>query len=357
MLGLAVDLGRVYIVKNETQTFSDASALAAAMALNGNSFAPARQAALRSPQNKWNLGNSEFSASGPDSSVLIEFTRPLASDASKPDPRSWSAAPPEAAGFTFARVTASARVPLYILPVVGTSNGQTVRAASVAGQIPSRSFGGGLFPFSPIQHESAAAANPPFGLVVGKWYTLRYPSGAVSNDALCKGDQGDSAFLAAANSQPASERGYYEDPQPPMLGKAIVDGVFAIPVMFPGKLTMSCGVVSAALSALNERINFDTDRISTSYEQYQANRLDGKRIGNGFRLVGAPVNSGPAKGGGAREIAGFGGFFLSASPTQVYYSPGESSSWCAEYFGAWSKGPAGAGAGAAGVAYSPVLIQ
>src|SRR5579862_2114054 len=36
-LGLAVDLGRMYIVKNETQSYADAAALAAALQLNGTS--------------------------------------------------------------------------------------------------------------------------------------------------------------------------------------------------------------------------------------------------------------------------------------------------------------------------------
>ena len=38
MLGLALDLGRVYIAKNETQSFTDTAALAAALALNDANF-------------------------------------------------------------------------------------------------------------------------------------------------------------------------------------------------------------------------------------------------------------------------------------------------------------------------------
>ena len=44
MLGLALDLGRVYISKNETQSFTDTAALAAAMKLNGLAFDDARNA-------------------------------------------------------------------------------------------------------------------------------------------------------------------------------------------------------------------------------------------------------------------------------------------------------------------------
>jgi len=76
-----------------------------------------------------------------------------------------------------------------------------------------------------------------------------------------------------------------------------------------------------------------------------------------FCLVGAPVNAGPVSGGGARDIAGFGGFFLSASSTNVYYSAGDRTAWCAEYYGVWNKAGQGAGPGAAGSAYTSALVQ
>jgi hypothetical protein len=350
MLGLGLDLGRIYIAKDETQTFTDAAALAAAMALDGISLAPARNAATANTMNKWNLGTASFTASGNDTDIRVEFARPLTANASAPDDHTWSDTPPTAAGYTFVRVTASANLPLYILPVVGAGRGQTVRAASVAGQVPLNSFAGGLLPFSPIRHAG--------GFTVGKWYTLRYPgpSSFAATD-LCPGDQGDAAFLAAANSQTPGERGYYEDPQEPMLRNAIVDGIFPFPVGFPGKIAMSGGPVSAAQTALNDRINFDSDHTSSTYAQYQANRFNGKRVGNGFRLVGAPINAGPVKGGGARDIVGFGGFFLSASATQVYYPAGEKRAWCAEYYGVWSKAGLSSGPGVAGVAYTSVLVQ
>jgi len=181
-------------------------------------------------------------------------------------------------------------VQLYILPAVGTSRAQLVRAASVAGQVPLTSFNSGLLPFSPILHASAAAANSPFGLAVGNSYTLRYPG--------------------ASPLATPGERGFYQ-----------------LPVVFPGTIRMSGGAMDAQLIALNERIDFDTDHLSTTYAQYQANVFNGKRVGNGFRLVGAPVNRGPAAGGRTRDITGFGGFFLSSSSTNVYYSAGDKVSW------------------------------
>jgi hypothetical protein len=349
MTGLALDLGRVYIAKNETQTFCDAAALLAAMALDGASFVAAGNAVDQSKANQWNPGAASFAGSSGDTTVLTEFAKPRPGDSSQPDEQTWSASPPSAAGYLFVRVIASVTLPMYLLPVVGTARSQRVAAASVAGQVPLASFSGGLLPFSPIRHEG--------DFEVGKSYTLRYPAGDFAAGDLCSGDRDDAAFVSAAKSQPPSERGFYEDSQQPMLSKAIVDGVFPFPVAFPGKIAMSGGAVPAAQTGLNERINFDSDRTSTTYAQYQANRFNGKRVGNGFRLVGAPINAGPAAGGGARDIVGFGGFFLSASAMQVYYSPGEKTAWCAEYYGVWSKAGQGAGPGTAGRAYTSVLVR
>jgi hypothetical protein len=349
MLGLALDLGRVYIAKNETQSFTDSAALAAALALTDAGFTAAQNAVTGNTKNRWNMGTTNFEASA----VTTEFARPLAANAYRPDPDTWSATPPTAEGYTFVRVTASVAVQLYILPAVGSSHAQLVKAASVAGQVPLTSFTSGLLPFSPILH----ATNLPFGMVVGKSYTLRYPGAATfANSDLCPGDQGDSTFLTMVNKQPPAEHGYYQDPQESLVGAAIVDGVMKLPVVFPGKITMSGGAMDAALIALNQRISFDTDRLSTTYAQYQANVFNGKRVGNGFRLVGAPVNAGPAAGG-ARDIAGFGGFFLSSSSTNVYYSAGDHIPWCAEYYGVWNKAGQGAGPGTPGVAYTSVLVQ
>ena len=62
-LGLAVDLGRVFIAKNETQAFCDAAALAAALALDGTSTGiTSAQAAVTSSTNQWNFGTTAVSS-------------------------------------------------------------------------------------------------------------------------------------------------------------------------------------------------------------------------------------------------------------------------------------------------------
>src|SRR5579863_4847524 len=61
-LGLAVDIGRMYIAKNEAQAYSDAAALAGALALNGSTAGvTAAQTAATSNTTQWNFGTAAFS--------------------------------------------------------------------------------------------------------------------------------------------------------------------------------------------------------------------------------------------------------------------------------------------------------
>src|SRR3989442_12599795 len=73
MLGLSVDLGRVYITKSETQSFADTGALAGALALNGTSFVSARDAVTGNNKNQWNMGTAMFTESGGNTTITIEF--------------------------------------------------------------------------------------------------------------------------------------------------------------------------------------------------------------------------------------------------------------------------------------------
>ena len=61
LVGMAFDFGRIYIVRNETQLFTDAAALAAARHLDGTAAGVerAREAASRL-HNRWNLGSESF---------------------------------------------------------------------------------------------------------------------------------------------------------------------------------------------------------------------------------------------------------------------------------------------------------
>src|SRR5277367_2674848 len=69
-IGLAFDLGRIYIARNEAQVFTDAAALTAASKLDGTAagIERARDAVGRVPM-RWNLGTKEFTG------VIVEFSQ------------------------------------------------------------------------------------------------------------------------------------------------------------------------------------------------------------------------------------------------------------------------------------------
>jgi Flp pilus assembly protein TadG len=125
VLGLAFDLGRIYIARNEAQIFTDAAAMTAAQKLNGQAsgLAAARDAVAKVP-NRWQLGTRDFKG------VIVEFS---------PDGVKWEQQPGDAAAITLARVTAPANgVEITFLRAVGGPDVFTVPAHSVAAANPVR---------------------------------------------------------------------------------------------------------------------------------------------------------------------------------------------------------------------------
>jgi uncharacterized membrane protein len=125
VMGLAFDLGRIYIARNEAQVFTDAAAMAAAAKLDGTApgLARAREAVAGIPM-RWNLGTKHFTG------IVVEFSR---------DGTIWESSPREAAALTFARVTAPANaVEITFLRAAGGPDSFTVPAHSVAASHPVR---------------------------------------------------------------------------------------------------------------------------------------------------------------------------------------------------------------------------
>ena len=125
MMGLAFDVGRIYIARNEAQIFTDAGAMAAAAKLDGTptGLVRAREAVQRLP-GRWNLGTKEFTG------VTVEFSK---------DGSRWEANPKDANGITLARVTApSNAVEITFLRAVGGPESFTVPAHAVASSNPVR---------------------------------------------------------------------------------------------------------------------------------------------------------------------------------------------------------------------------
>ena len=125
MVGMAFDLGRVYIARNEAQVFTDSAAMTAASKLDGTSdgLARAREAVAKLPM-RWNLGTQPFTG------VVVEFSA---------GGSVWDRDPKDASAMNTARVTAPANgVDIIFLRAVGGPKSFTVPARSVAGTNPVR---------------------------------------------------------------------------------------------------------------------------------------------------------------------------------------------------------------------------
>ena len=123
--GLGIDIGRMYVIRTELQSFTDAAALSAALELNGasDSIARARTGASRLATGphamRWDMGTQ------PISNIATSFSS---------DQATWQEQPKQTGAYHFVRVVATAPAPVIFLRVfqpLGLST-STVAAASVA---------------------------------------------------------------------------------------------------------------------------------------------------------------------------------------------------------------------------------
>ena len=125
VIGLAFDLGRVYIARNEAQVFVDAASMAAAQQVDGTAAGLDRaQGAVSRLPNRWNFGNEAFQG------VEVEFGT---------DEEHWDARPKDASAVHFVRVTApDNHLDILFLRAVGGPQSLTVPAQAVAATNPVR---------------------------------------------------------------------------------------------------------------------------------------------------------------------------------------------------------------------------
>jgi Flp pilus assembly protein TadG len=324
MLGLTVDIGRMYIGKNEAQTYADSAALAAVVELDGTvaGLDRARQA-VTDNLNRGNLGSQSFVDN------LVEFADSSAGP--------WTATPPTAVNYRFARVTASTPLPLLFMGAFVSTDSATVRGSAAAGQVQRDSFPEGLFPFSPFAHSGIA---PDFGLTPGGKHTLRWPANPTVNVNLCSGDNSD-FMVDLAEAGGGEERGYIEDTGSAIIREAIVNDYQSTPRTIGDAVEMTGGAKQTQVDSLIQRLNQDTDSTSLSFAAYH---------GNGRRIVGAPINSGQP---GGYRILGIGAFLILPASE---YSSDANRPVCAEYVGPWVLGSKHKGAGSSG-AHVVKLVQ
>jgi len=333
MCGLAVDVGRMYITKNETQAYADSAALDAATKLDGSSAGiQAATAAVAASVNTWQFNTTSFNG------TTVEFSQDGVSG--------WDSSPANPANYGYARVTATAQnLGLFFLPVVGTPQQMNVVASAVAGQILTSGFtantNSGVFPFSPIAHAEGVTSaqvltNDPtgnFGFTVGQFYDMRWPSNPKINGNganVCAGDA-TNQWIKKADASNNSERGYIQDTSASGIRAAIEDDAMTNPVILNQQVNMTGGAKGTEADALAARIAQDTDPTTNPYQSYV-----NAQNGNGRRVVTMAINSGPSDNNGVARpadqqnvVVGFAQFFL----TSMTYPKAGNQAWCAEYIG------------------------
>ena len=349
MLGLAIDVGRMFIYKNELQTFADASALAAVGRLDGtqsgvqgaNSVATAGPLGTTRP-NGYNFDTVAIPSGNITTTYASSFGGTYDSYA--------TASTPAANSYRFVRVTATANVPLNFLAVLpGIPTQLALSSSAVAGESPQSTIGnGGMLPFAPDAHDSTDTKN--FGLAPGAVYTLKWGNG---NTTTCAGDTG---FTPPGS--PPSEHGFVdigEGNSNSNVRTAIEYGGYPNPNSSPSSISAgdTLGGVpgnrgTSIFDALANRAAQDTDVSSTTWDQYKA-----AGTGN-FRRVITVAIGGAWSGNGNNAhttVLGFANFFLNAS-----YA-GTSGPICATYIGPGDLTGNGSGGSDGTKIYSNMLYQ
>ena len=336
-LGLSVDLGRIFIAKNETQAFCDGAALSAALMLNGTStgITNARNSVATSV-NRWNFGTTNVT------SPAVTFATSSAGP--------WSSAPLSAAGYGFARVTASAPVPLYFITMVVPRTTQTVTAAGTAAQVAVTSLPRGLSPYTAV---STNTLGPNFGLTVGDSYDIQWPQyngtragcGAGNPDRCfvsptCAGDT-HATKAAVVTNWGASINGFWGGSSNSIIQQEILDLIQLQPLTIGDNLypVLTAGNKASQAGYLDERATQDTNRFDNTVSAYLA------ATHNGRRLLPVPIVNplDPTH----TTVIGYGQFLLYANGTNNYYRriTNGNDPFCAVYAGPYNIGSTTVGAG------------
>lgn len=350
-IGLAVDLGRMFIVKNETQAFCDSAALAAALALDGTSAGISNaRAAVAGSTNRWEFGTA------PVSSPLLTF----ANTAGGP----WVANPSAGAGYLYARVKATVPLRLYFLPIITAQTTHDVVSSAAAGQIVLTSLNRGLAPYTAV---STNPTGPNFGLVPGQSYDLQWPQ-YNSERAHCGPSQPDRCFnsppcsgeseaskAAVVSNWGASINGYWGASSNSEIAAEILDLVQLQPVAVGTNLwpLLSNGNKASEAVYLDQRASQDRETSVNTVASYLASSTR-----NGRRLIPVlvvnPVN--PSN----TQVTGYGQFLLLAngSPSNYYQrATNGNDPFCALYVGPYNIGSLGPGAGGSTGASYTRLVQ
>jgi hypothetical protein len=356
MAGLAIDLGRMYITKNEAQTFADSAALYAAQQLDGTTagLANADNAVATNP-NAWNFGTTAFTG------TITEYS----ADGLTNWQTSGKVSAAQAVNITYVRVTPVVNnVALFFLPVTGTGTTATVKAQAIGGQVllgcttcglgppsslnPPGSSNGApvLFPYSPIANVDATSSSQlqpvsmgdPFGFTPGQQYDLKWPTSASvgtpgNNKVPCAGD--NTTQMVNRESGASSRLGEIVLNSASAISNDIMtlDDAVGVSISIDQSVNPTTGDKNKEVKALNDRAAQDTNNTSTTPTDY----FDTPH--NGRRLITVIVNNGYANSAGVpypsnQQAIGLGyAQFLLLRDGDYTQNGGSNNPWCAIYVG------------------------
>jgi Flp pilus assembly protein TadG len=350
-LGMSIDLGRMFIAKNEAQAYCDSAALAAALALDGTTAGIANaQAAVANSTNQWNFSTTHIG--NPTVVFAITATGP------------WIANPNPATGYAYVRVVATVPLSLYFLPVVVGRTSQNVIAAATAGQVPITSFPRGLAPYTGV---STNLTPPNFGLVVGDSYDIQWPQfndtrancDAAHPDRCfvsppCTGDSNDSK-VAVVSNWGSSNSGYWGSTSNSIIEQEILDVIQleAVAVGTNIQPVLTNGTKASEAGYLDERASQDINTSDNLVSNYLANPH------NGRRLLAVPIVDPTSPT--STTVIGYGQFLLLANGpgTSNYYTRTNNGNdpFCAVYAGSFNVGSISPGTGGTTGATRVKLVQ
>ena len=351
ILGLAVDVGRMFIAKNETQNYCDSAALAAALALDGTTTGiTSAKAAVTSSANAWNLNTTSVS------NPTVTFATSLAGP--------WDANPNPATGYNYARVSATVPLQLYFIPVVVAQTTTNVASAATAAQVPLTSIPRGLAPYTAV---STNTTGPNFGLVVGDSYDIHWPqfnshrSGCTPgtpdncfNTPACSGDTAASKAAVVANWG-ASNSGFWGSNSNSVITQEVLDLIQMQGVAVGTNIApmLTNGTKQSEAKILDQRVSEDVNTTDNAVAAYLASAH------NGQRLLAVPVvdPTDPS----TTSVIGYGAFLLLANGpgTSTYYKSNTNgnSPYCALYAGTYVIGGTGPGTGGSSGGSRVKLVQ
>jgi Flp pilus assembly protein TadG len=343
-LGMAVDVGRAFIAKNEVQTFCDAASMAAVLMMDGTVTGISNaKTAVANTTNGWNM----------DTASVSNPTLDFGTSASGP----WSTNPSPATGFTFARVQATVPLPFYFAPMVTGSLTQNVYSVSIAAQIPITSFTRGLAPYTVV---STTPLLPNFGLVLGQQYDIQWPNRSATKfiQAPCTGDPQVSQDAVWANWS-SSVSGYWGANSSSVIYQEVVDNTQIAPISI-GENIMSIltgGNKMTQATALDTRVQEDSDYTDTTpADAFSLSDYINNPVHNGRRLIALPIVDPTSTSN--TSVLGYAAFLLisDGTATSSFYKSHSSGNdpYCAIYAGSYIQGGVNPGTGTGAFRVGPV---